>query len=325
MCTGLTLVNGDFYFGRNLDLDYEFGQQVVITPKNYPLTYKKMSRQNTHLALIGMASVVDGYPLYAEAVNEAGVGIAGLNFPGFASYATEILPDKDNVTPYELPLYLLSQCHNIAEVKEKLTQLNMVAIDFKPQMPCATLHWLIADCNQALVLEVIDGVIKVYDNPVGILTNSPSFDYHLMNLHAYLGISPKQPEDQLVSQDLKPYGEGLGTRGLPGDFSPASRFIKAAYLKNNVVCENNDDIQNITEFFHILDSVAFVKGATITKHQTHDITLYSCCINASQGKYYYKTYTNNQINCVSLKQVDLQSSQLYCYPLQTKQQIAQIN
>lgn len=324
MCTGLTLQNGSFYFGRNLDLDYEFGQQVVITPRNYPITYKKQATQTNHLALIGMATVVDDYPLYAEAVNEAGVGIAGLNFPGFASYAQSLVADKENITPYELPLYLLGQCQTVAAIKAKLAELNIVALDFNDQMPCAPLHWLIADAKQAIVVEVVAGEIKVYDNPVGVLTNSPSFDYHLMNLHAYLGLNPKQPDDQLTKQALKPYGEGLGTRGLPGDFSPASRFIKAVYLKNNVKAKPTE-AENIASFFHILDSVAFVKGATITSQQTHDITLYSCCVNADTGDYYYKTYTNNQISCVSLRKVNLDSANLLCYPLQVQQQIAQIN
>lgn len=324
MCTGLSFVNGDFYFGRNLDLDYHFGEQVVITPRNFTLTYKCEAPQTKHLALIGMASVVDGYPLYAEAVNEAGLGMAGLNFPGFAHYASVKKENALNLTPYEIILRLLAQCKSVQEVRAKIANLNMVEIDFKQGLPCASLHWLIADKHESAVLEVTKEQTKLYDNPVGVLTNNPTFDYHLLNLHAYLGVNPNQPVDTLTKLGLQPLGQGVGTVGLPGDYSPASRFIKAVYLKSHALCEQSE-LANVTTFFHILDSVAFVNGATQTPDKTHDITLYSCCVNARTGEYYYKTYENNQLTKISLHNVDLEQTTLSCYPLVTTQQVLQAN
>ena len=325
MCTGLRYVNGDFYFGRNLDLDYHFGEEIVITPRNYEITYKNEPSQKSHYAFIGVAMVLDNYPLYADAINEKGLGIANLNFPQFSKYADEIKEGALNLPPYELVPWVLAQFSTVKETKAALKNLNMVDIPFKPNVPNTTLHWLIADKDEAIVVEIIDGKTVIYDNPVGVLTNSPSFDYHLMNLHNYRHLSSKQPHNSYSPDwDAKPFGEGFGAIGLPGDWSPASRLVKATFVKEHSVCPQ-DDVANVTQFFHILDSVAFVQGCTTSDRNTHDITMYSSCGNAATGDYYYKTYTNNQISKVSMSKVDLESTKLFVYPMEDKQQYRQVN
>ncbi|HAP3574233.1 TPA: choloylglycine hydrolase family protein [Enterococcus faecalis] len=325
MCTGLSITNKHFYFGRNLDLECHFNERIVITPRNYLLTYKIEEEQATHFAMIGMANIIDGYPLYADAMNEHGLGMAGLNFPRYAQYSSNPEQNKFNVTPYEIIPWTLAQFKTVSEVKQAYRNLNLVSINFKEEVPIAPLHWIISDKENSIVLEMTSEGIKIFDNPIGVLTNNPTFDYHLINLKNYMGISAKQPSNNFSTNfSLEPLGQGVGGFGLPGDYSPTSRFIKASFLKENSSCAT-DEISNISQFFHILDAVAFVRGSVITPEGENDITIYSCCINGDTGDYYYKTYNNNQLSVVSMKKENLQASNLIQYELIDKQNIYKIN
>ena len=124
--------------------------------------------------------------------------------------------------------------------------------------------------------------------------------------------------------DLKPYSQGMGGIGLPGDFSSASRFVKAAFLKWNSVCGKSEE-ENVSQFFHILDSVAMPRGAVITQDGNYDITTYSCCVNADTGIYYYKTYGNSRIAAVDMRGIDLDGDKLTAYPMETGQVIRKVN
>lgn len=324
MCTCLTLTNNKFYFGRNLDLEYNFGQKVVITPRNYAISFKEKPVMNNHHAMIGMASVVANYPLYAEAVNEKGLGMAGLNFPGNAEYFPS-MENKDNITPYEFIPWILGQCSNVAQARELLSNINLLNIPFMENLPLAPLHWMIADKNEAIVVESMKDGIHIYDNPFNVLTNNPPFNYYLMHLNNYLSLNPSNPANTFSKElPLATYGQGFGGIGLPGDFSPASRFVKTAFLRANSWSENDDDAQ-IAQFFHILDSVAMVKGAVITPEGKPDITIYSCCANVNDGIYYYKTYENNQIQAIDMHKVDLDGKMLSIYELPLKQGYAKQN
>ncbi len=326
MCTSITLKHGDTYFGRNLDLEYHFGERVVVTPRNYCFRFRKNEAvYKEHLAIIGMATVVDDYPLYAEAANEKGVYVAGLYFPGNAWYTDEIKPDRDNITPFELIPWLLSYSSSLHDVRELLSRINLINVPFSDKMPLAGLHWHIADKESSIVLESTKDGLKVYDDPAGVLTNNPPFDFHMQNLRQYMNLSPRQPEDTFSGGlGLKPFGVGMGAIGIPGDNSPASRFIKAAFNRNNAVCDDGEDAC-VAEFFHILDSVVSVKGTVITAEGKYDITTYSSCINGDKGIYYYKTYENCRINAVDMHKEDLDSEELKVYELDKKLDIRYMN
>ena len=324
MCTCINYKNSDVYFGRNLDLEYSFGEKVVITPRNYEFNLRKEKAFKTKYAMIGMATVIDNYPLYAEGCNEKGLSIAGLYFPGNAYYG-EVKKDKINLTPFELIPWLLGNYQSIAEVKELIKNLNLINISFKENFPLAPLHWMISDSEECIVIEqMIDG-LKIYDNSIGVLTNNPPFYYHQLNLNNYMHLMPNNAQNNFSdSLDLRTYGQGMGAIGLPGDNSPASRFVRVAFNKLNSVSENNEE-SNVTQFFHILDSVSMVKGSTITNEGKYDITTYSCCINTSKGIYYYKTYDNNQITAIKMDDENKYIDKLTVYDLITSQQINYIN
>ena len=323
MCTCITYSNGDFYFGRNLDLEYSFGEQTAVTPRNYPFIWKRAGQMLRHYAMIGMAAGVSEYPLYAEAANEKGLCMAGLNFPGNACYRPR-QEGKQNIASFELIPWILGQCASVGEALGLTENLNISDEAFSEHMPPSPLHWMLADRERAVVLEAVETGLKVYENPVGVLTNNPPFDFHLTNLRNYLNLTAEPAENRFAEKlALSPYGQGMGALGLPGDVSPASRFVRAAFLKWNSHSEP-EELENVTQFFHILDNVSMVRGAAVTPEGKCDITTYSCCINADRGIYYCKTYGNNQIRAVCLDREDLEGKELVFYPLEHRQQICYV-
>lgn len=320
MCTSIALTTKDTYTGRNLDLEYAFGEKVVITPRQFPLQFHKMPALETHQAIIGMASVAEGYPLYAEGVNESGVYMAGLNFPGNAHYPPEG-GAWEAMAPYELIPWLLGTCKTAAEAAEQMRRIPLLGVPFGPNMPLAPLHWHIADRHGAFVAEPMEDGVKVYPDPVGVLTNNPPFPFHRTNLTQYRGLSAAQPANTLdPALELLTFGQGMGAIGLPGDWSPASRYIRTAFCRRNSVCENSEE-SSVSQFFHLLDTVAMPRGAVRTPEGNCDITRYSCCINTATGTYYYKTYDNCAITAVALTEERRAGDRLLEFPLDTKLRI----
>ena len=320
MCTCIRMKTQDTYFGRTLDLDYRFSEEVVATPRNYEFKLKVGGSLKTKYAIIGMATVVDDTPLYAEAANEKGLAMAGLNFPG-NSCLFDPKEGKLNLAMYELVPYFLGKYSSIDELKEDVDNLNIINIPFKENMPDGQMHYMISDKERSIVVEQTKEGLKVYDNPYNVMTNNPPFQYHLTNINNYLNLNPKVEGTSFQNKlNLKPYGEGMAFIGLPGDNSPSSRFVRATYNLANSVCDE-DENSSIAQFFHILDSVSMVKGSTISKNDTYDLTTYTCCINLDKGIYYYKTYENNQINAVKLTSENMNNDSISRYALNEKENI----
>lgn len=320
MCTCINFKTKDNYFGRNLDLEYRFNEKVVITPRNYEFKLKNGSAINTKYSIIGMATVSDDYPLYAEASNEKGLSIAGLYFPNNAYYFDND-DNKLSLAPYELIPYFLGMYSSIKEIKELILNLNITNVPFSDKYPVSDLHWMVSDSNECIVIEQMKDGLKVYENPYGVLTNNPPFHYHLTNITNYRNLTPNYVESRFSDKiSLGQYGQGMGALGLPGDNTPTSRFVRAGFNKLNSVSED-DELSSVTQFFHILDSVSMVKGSTITKEGECDITTYSSCINTNKGIYYYKTYTNNQITAVKMTDEEKNKKELSIYNLIEEQQI----
>ena len=166
MCTAATYKTKDFYFGRTLDYEFSYGEQIAVTPRNYPFHFRHMGDVANHYAIIGMAHVAADYPLYYDAVNEKGVGMAGLNFVGNA-YFPEVTEGKENVASFEFIPWVLGQCANMKEVRELLAKINITGTPFAENMPAASLHWMIADADEAVTVESMKDGLKIYDNPAG--------------------------------------------------------------------------------------------------------------------------------------------------------------
>ena len=320
MCTSIVYATKDHYFGRNLDLELSYGQVVTITPRNYPFKFRRTDPLPSHYALIGMAAVVDNYPLYFEATNEKGLSMAGLNFPENAHYFEED-SGKTNISPFEFIPWLLGKCATIDEAKKLLAEINLVNINFSEELPLSPLHWMLADQNEALVIEsTIDG-LKIYNNPVGVLTNNPPFDYQLFNLNNYRHVSPTVSSNHFAKNlELDVYSRGMGGLGLPGDLSSASRFVKAAFTKWQSV-SGESEMESVNQFFHILTSVEQQKGLCDVGNGKFEYTIYSSCCNMDKGIYYYTTYNNHQITAVEMYKENLEGTELITYPVVDQEQI----
>ena len=324
MCTAAVYQTRDFYFGRNLDYEFPYGEEVCIVPRNFPLPLRHLPELTTHYAMIGMAHVQDNYPLFYDAVNETGLCIAGLNFVGNAAYA-QVEDGRTNVAQFELIGWLLGTCRDLAEARDALRTLNLVGTPYSEKLPTAQLHWLIADKTGCMVLEAMKDGLHVYENPVGVLTNNPPFPMQLFALNNFAQLSPKPPVNRFSAElSLQQYSRGMGAIGLPGDLSSQSRFVRVAFTKLNARSGETEG-ESVSQFFHILTSVEQQRGCCELENGKYEITLYSSCCNADKGIYYYTTYENRQITAVSLRGEDLDAQALVRFPLEQKQNIRYLN
>lgn len=320
MCTAATYQTKDFYFGRTLDYDFSYGEEIVVMPRRYPLSFRKAGVRESHYAMIGMAHVAQSCPLFYDAVNEKGLGVAGLNFPGNAVYGKEA-EGKDNVATFEFIPWILGQCGTVEEARGLLGKINLTDTPFDSTLPPAGLHWIIAGKDGCLTVESVKTGLHVYDNPVGILTNNPSFELQMFQLNNYMHLSPEDPGNHFSDRlELHTYCRGMGALGLPGDLSSQSRFVRAAFTKLNSVSGDSEG-ESVSQFFHILGSVEQQRGCCLAGEGKYEITIYTSCCNADRGIYYYTTYENSQITAVDMHREELDGESLARYPMFREQQI----
>ena len=324
MCTAATYKTKDFYFGRTLDYEFSYGDEITITPRNYTFEFRRMEKLSSHYAIIGMAHIAGDYPLYYDAVNEKGLGMAGLNFVGNAVY-NEVENGKENVAQFEFIPWILGKCATVQEAKECLKKINLVKTPFSEMLPCAQLHWIIADKEEAITVESMADGLHVWDNPAGVLTNNPPFDQQMFMLNNYMHLSPRQPENHFSeSLGLKTYSRGMGALGLPGDLSSASRFARAAFVKDHSFSGDSEE-ESVSQFFHILGSVDQQRGCCEVEPGKYEITLYTSCCNCDKGIYYYTTYENHQISAVNMHHEDLNGTMPVRYPVLQGEKICMQN
>ena len=324
MCTAITYQTRDFYFGRTLDYDISFSEEVTLTPRDFPLPFRHRDTINSHYAILGMAHVVQDYPLYFDAMNEKGLCMAGLNFVGYASYS-KAEPGKDNISQFELLPWILSRCATVAEARKLLERIHITDTAFSDDLEPAQLHWIIADQAEAITVECVREGLRIYDNPVGVLTNNPPFDEQLFQLNNYLHLTTKTPENTFSDKiNLSAYSRGMGALGLPGDLSSQSRFARAAFGKLNSVSGTSES-ESVSQFFHILNSVEQIRGCCEVGERQYEMTLYTSCCNTDKGIYYYTTYGNHQITAVHMHRENLDGDFLIRYPLVQGEQIREQN
>ena len=320
MCTAATYQTADFYFGRTLDHTMTYGECVTLTPRRFPLPFRHLPTLESHHAILGMALVMEDYPLYFDALNDRGLAMAGLNFLGNAHYGAP-RADAHNVAQFELIPWVLGQCATVEEAETLLRSTQLADTPFREDMPPAQLHWLIAGHGKAITLEVTRDGLHIYPNPVGVLTNNPPFPQQMFRLRDYMGLSPAAPDNRFAPElELTPYSYGMGAMGLPGDLSSQSRFVRAAFTRLNSQSGQGES-SSISQFFHILGTVAQPRGCTKMADGSYEITLYTSCCNTDKGIYYYTTYENNQITGVDLQRENLEGTALRQYPLTQIQQI----
>ena len=317
MCTAVSLLSGDFYFGRNLDYEFSYGDEVTVTPRGYAFSLRRGDTFRTRYAIIGMAYVQGDYPLYYDAINEKGLGVAGLNFVGNAVYHSA-QADRDNIAQFELIPWLLGQCATLNEARTLIERMNLLNEPFSPQLPLAQLHWLIADRTGSITVESTADGLHIYDNPVGVLANNPPFPMQLFSLNNYMALSPAQPEQRLGSgSDLRlaAYSRGMGALGLPGDLSSASRFVRAAFSRANALAPQTE-ASSVVQMFHLFGTVEQIRGCCEVEKGKYEITIYTGLWNADKGIYYYTTYENSQVHALDMHRENAEGNALVRYPMQ---------
>lgn len=317
MCTAL-VHHG--LFGRTLDLEHSYREQVVILPRRFPLPFRMHPPLSHHYAMIGMAHVAQSQPLFYDAVNEQGLAMAALNFPLSAVYQ----PPKEeaiNLAPFELMSWVLGQCADAAQARQLLAQVNVVKIDFSPDLPSTPLHWIIADRRQCFVAEPTADGLRLYENPVGVLTNEPPFPMQLNRLNDFFHLSPSLPINRFAPHlTLTAYSRGMGALGLPGDWSSPSRFVRAAFAAHN-----SSGPADVTQFFHLMSCVEVPRGCVQLEDGKQVVSVYTSCCDMGRGIYHYVTYENRQICAVDLHRYALDGDTLRCDPLVAQQQILMQN
>lgn len=323
MCTAATYKTKDFYFGRTLDYEFSYAEEVTVMPRNFPFAMRNVDDMTTHYAIIGMAFVQD-LPLFYDAVNEKGLCMAGLNFVDNAYY-NGVVDGKINVAQFEFIPYVLGKCANVDEALKLLTNINVTNQPYSDKLPVSQLHWILSDKNKSVTVECVKEGMKIYDNPAGVLTNNPPFDEQMFNLNNYMGLSPRQPQNLFSDKlPLKTYSRGMGALGLPGDLSSQSRFVRVAFTKMNSVSGSSEE-ESVNQFFHILGSVDQQRGCCLVGETEYEITIYTSCCNADKGIYYYTTYENHSITAVDMRSENLDGTTLARYPIDRREKITYVN
>lgn len=311
MCTGVRFNDGEgnMYFGRNLDWSAGYGQKVVITPRGYKYKSAFVGEMGGS-ALIGMGIVAEGVPLYFDCANEHGLAVAGLNFPGYASYAKDAVDRKINVAAYEFPLWVALNFKTVDEVEKALKNVAIVAKPINAKYPVSQLHWIIGDAKRSIVVESTANGLEVFKNEADVLTNQPGYGWHKENLRNYMNLFPQMPKEVKWNKTkLTAFGSGSLMRGLPGDYYSPSRFVRVAYLNTHYPAQATE-AANVSRLFHTLTGVAMIDGAAAMIDGTFEKTIYTGGYSSRTKTYYYNTYEDPTIRSVALNDYGLNAAKL---------------
>lgn len=302
MCTGIRFTDGsgNLYLARNLDWTVGYGERVVLTPTGYAARSPFGAVPKIRHAVIGMGIVEEDTPLYFDCGNDAGLAVAGLNFPGYADYAPEPVEGATNVAAFEFPLWVASQFASVDEVEAALAGVVIVDRPINEKYPSSLLHWFIGDSTRAIVVEYTGNGLHVFDDDVDVLTNQPGFAWHHENLRNYLNASPDFPEKTVLGRaDLVPFGSGSLMRGIPGDYYSPSRFVRAAYVNAHYPDKTTEE-DNVSRAFHTLQQVAMVEGSAAMGSGEFEKTLYTGLFSSRTMTYYWNTYDDSAVHSVPM-------------------------
>jgi choloylglycine hydrolase len=312
-CTGIQVKTKDdsFINGRTVEFGMPLQLNVIVIPRNYSF---KGTLPNGASGLIYQSkyAVVGGNtfdePAIIDGVNEKGLVAAAFYFPGYAQYSQRAQDNSQSLSPTEFPNWILTQFSTVDEVKQNLKSVAIAPTIPKgwPVMP--PLHYVIYDrSGKSIVIEPIKGELKVYDNPLGVITNSPDFNWQMTNLVNYINLSPVNASPVTINGfKMQPFGQGSGLRGLPGDFTPPSRFVRAAIFSTNAISVKNATAA-VFQVFHILNQFDIPVGAVrdVRNNQViPEFTLATTVKDPQNFRYYFRTFDDQTIKVINLKVFD---------------------
>lgn len=318
MCTAITLQNtqGAAFFGRTMDFSYPLDPELYVVPKGFQWTNLLRTHQiRNRYRYMGIGQNLSSV-LFADGVNETGFAAAALYFPGYADYDSDKTDDGADtrfpIAATEITGFLLGLCASLDQATALLRTVRITGVADSITGTVAPLHWMIADTSgNSMVIEKTADGLHILDNPIGVLTNSPDFPWHLTNLRSYLNLSPTQTGSQDWGPvNLTPFGQGAGAWGLPGDYTPPSRFVRTAFQKTHA-SPTDKTPETVNAGFHILEGVSIPKGIVLTERGTVDYTQYTAFMNLSQPEYYFRTYDNSRTTAVKLPDENEQDTSIF--------------
>lgn len=312
MCTHIVLKNKNskLLSARTMDFSLELNPLALVFPRNYSVDFIYENPMNNHFAFSGLGKDVGKYYL-ADGINEHGLSCAALYFEGYAKYNEDCDKQKINLAPQEFLHWILASSKNVEDVIKNIQNINIVSYVLEFIAKAAPLHWVITDATgKSIIVEPLDGELVVEENKVGVLTNSPDLNWHYTNMRNYIALDINQLNPRKINDlTLQPFGQGSGSFGLPGDYTPPSRFVRAVFNKLSCRMEDSKDDLLIASFA-ILNNVMITKGSVKTAHNTIDYTQYVSSISHEDLTYYFKTYRNPNIRSFSLLNFDLDENKL---------------
>lgn len=303
MCTAITLqsIEGMNIFGRTMDFSHPIMPGIFVIPKGY--RWNSLTTSNRYVneySFLALGQQMDGMLSFFDGVNEKGVAAAVLYFAGYADYT---LPKegKKSITSLDVLHFILGNCQSVDEIITYFQTMVIVGFEDPVTQTVAPLHWIATDqSGKTIVMEQSSDGLHIYDNPIGVMTNSPTFPWHMTNLKNYIHLSTTQKTESTWGDvSLTPFGQGAGSFGLPGGFTSPERFVRAAFLRSHVPQPKNKD-EAISTAFHIAASVFIPKGIVTTASGVDDYTKYTAFINTKTLEYYIRTYENSYMRRISL-------------------------
>jgi choloylglycine hydrolase len=334
-CTGITIrpKDGSIIYARTLEFAVDIKSNVIVVPrgKDYVGTVpgdKPGLRWKTRYGIVG-ANAFD-LPVTVDGLNEKGLQVGLFYFPGFAKYQ-EIKPREASkaLAPWELGVFLLGTCSDVKEAVAAAKDVRVGEAVQKDMGFVPGVHYTLTDSTgESVVLEYVGGELRIHQNPLGVMTNSPTFDWHMTNLSNYVTMSDKNVEKiDLGGKEIKGLGQGSGMLGLPGDFTPPSRFVRAvAFSKSALPVASAKE--GVLQAFHILNQFDIPKGSARGIDQgkeVSDYTLWTSAADLKNLRYYFRTFDNSRIRMVDMKAVDLDATEIRTVMMKGEEQIEDVS
>lgn len=334
-CTGITIKpkDGSVIFGRTLEFAQELHSNIIVVPRNLNFMgtapgQKQGLTWTTQYGFVGMNAF--GLPIIADGVNEKGLHVGIFYFPGYADFQT--VTEKDltrTISPQQVPVYLLSNCITVDDVVEKIKQVKVGKVVLEQLGGIPPFHYIATDASgKSIVLEYVKGELNIHQNPLGVFTNAPAFDWHLTNLGNYVNLTDTNKPDVMVG-DLKinGFGKVAGLFGIPGDFTPPSRFVRATAFSATALPVQTA-LEGVLQTFHILNQFDIPKGAvrgSMNGKSSVDYTLWTAVTDLTNLRYYFRTYEDSTIRMINLNCVDLNATEIKTISIQGEEQIMDVS
>jgi len=335
MCTGITLkgADGTVVYGRTCEWGaFDLKSKVLIVPRNYQMTgstpeNKHGAQWKSRYGLVGLDAL--NKPSIIDGINEMGLACGAFYLPGFAEYKTYTPEEAEkSISELEVVHYILSTCKTVEETHQALKHIKVVPVILEELGFVLPFHYMITDARgKSMVIEYVNnGELKLYDNSLGVITNSPTFDWHLINLRNYVNLSAVAiPPKKIEDIHLAPLGAGSGLLGLPGDFTPPSRFVRATAF-TQTARPTRGGIDTVKEVFRILDNfnlgVGMAEGSEI--HSSDDALLastqWTTVADTKNLVFYYHTCWNSRLRRIDLKALNFKMNQVISIPLDAKRE-----